>query len=165
MKENNSILELSPPQFFEVLSDNIREHYGEECAKVLDYFEENYMGGFRRNAPRRVPLFSIDLWNMFHRCFDELPRTNNNIEGWHRGFKSSVRVDHPTFWKLVDALKKEQSLSRVHLMQACGGHPPPPVRRRYVDVNQRLLNLVDNFPNYEPIRYLRTVAYNLGLHW
>jgi len=149
--------------FFEELTDFIRGRFNNDCDEILDYFEENYIGRFRRNAPRRAPLFAVNLWNMFHRTFDELPRTNNCIEGWHRGFQATVASCHPTFWKFLAMLKKEDRLNRVKMLQARGGHQPPQQRRRYADANRRLTRLVDNFPNYEHIRYLRAVAHNVGM--
>ena len=148
--------------FFEELSDVIRDRFGIACDEILEYFEDNYIGRFRRNAQRAHPRFGIDLWNMFHRTADELPRTNNCLEGWHRGFQATVASCHPLFWKFVGLLKKEEGLNRVKMLQALGGHQPPQQRRRYADSNQRLIRLVDSFPNYEHMRYLRAVAHNLG---
>ena len=58
-------------------------------------------------------MFAIGVWNMFRRTDDELPRTNNSVEGWHRSFQCSLSACHPTFWKFLDLLKKEEGLIRV----------------------------------------------------
>ena len=34
---------------------------------------------------------------------------------------------------------------------------------RYVDWNERILRIVDNFPNMTPVRYLHSIAHNLSL--
>ena len=62
---------------FETLADYSRNGYWQGLDDMLDYFEDNYIGRFRRNAPRRRPAFNIETWNMFHRTDNELPRTNN----------------------------------------------------------------------------------------
>ena len=68
---------------FDQLADEIRNHYNGDVDVVLDYFEEHYVGRYRRNAPRAEPRsFPFDLWNMFRRTEDELSRT----KGWHRGY-------------------------------------------------------------------------------
>ena len=67
---------------------------------VLDYFEDNYVGRFRINAPRGIPTFPIDFWNKFRHTDDELPRTNNAVEEWHRGFQAHVSACHPVFWNV-----------------------------------------------------------------
>ena len=100
---------------------------------------------------------------MFHKTFDELPRATNCIEGWHRSFQATVAACHPTFWKFLELLEKENALNRVKILQARGGHNAPPARKRYTDANQRLTQVVDNFQNLTPMRYLRTVPHNLGL--
>ena len=73
-------LAFMPPQdmvnSFDELCVVIRDQYDGDPDEVLDYFGDTYIGGFRRNAS----LFPIELWNMFNRTAEELPRTNNNIE-------------------------------------------------------------------------------------
>ena len=112
--------------YFEKIADHLRNAFNEECDDLLDYFEDNYISRFRRNAPWRAPLFPINLWNIIHRTFDELPRTTNYIDRWHRSFQATVAACHPTFSKFLELLKKEDALSRVKILQARGGHNAPP---------------------------------------
>ena len=95
---------------FDDLCVEIRNLYNGDVDDLLEYFEDTYIGRFRRNAPRRPPMFSIDLWNMFHRSDDELPRTNNSVEGWHRAFQGHLSSCHPNFWKFLGILQKEESI-------------------------------------------------------
>ena len=134
----------------------------EPSARRVLSFIYLYAGRFRRNAVRRPPVFPINLWNMFHRTDAELPRTNNSIEGWHRSFNAQVSSYHPTFWKFLDNIKREESLTRVQILHCFGGHAPPPQRRRYVDSSARILRIVDDYPNREPIYYLQSIAHNLS---
>ena len=69
-------------------------HSENDADDILDYFEDTYMGRFHHNAPRRESLFPIEIWNMFNRTDEELPRTNNAVEGWHRGFQANVAACH-----------------------------------------------------------------------
>ena len=104
-----------------------------DAGEVLDYFEDTYTkwwsevkwsarrfslfgGHFRRNAPRRSPLFSIKLWNMFNRTAEELPRTNSNIDTLHNSFQANVSSTDPTFWKFLDALLREECIVRVRML-------------------------------------------------
>ena len=96
MYDNGYCICAPPPDdvidVFERLSDLIRLQYGEEADELLDYFESTYIGRYRRNAPRAVPMFQIGMWNMFHRTHQEMPRTNNHIEGGIEGSKGYAHV-------------------------------------------------------------------------
>jgi hypothetical protein len=146
---------------FESLCDLLREAYDDQIDDLLEYFEDTYIGRYRRNAPRRPAMFPIELWNMFHRTHDELPRTNNSIEGWHRGFQAQVSSCHPVFWKFLQILQNEESLKRVEIIQNLAGYHPEPQRRRYRDCNARILTIVDDYANRDRMNYLRSIAHNI----
>ena len=93
---------------FDALFNDIRIQYNNDMDVVLNYFEDNYMGRLRRNGRRDNPLFVPSLWNMYGRTRDELPRTNNNVEAWHRGMQSHINACHPNFWKFLNVLKKRK---------------------------------------------------------
>ena len=88
-----------------------------------------YVGRFSWNAACLSAVFPINLWNIFHRTDEELPWTNNSIEGWDRNFNAQVSSQHPTFWKFLDNLKREGLLTRVRILHCLGGHAPPRQRR------------------------------------
>ena len=114
----------------------------------------------RPGGHRRVPLFDLGLWNMYNQTLDDLPRTNNAVEGWHRSFQANVGAYHPNFWKFIDILKREQNLTQVNIAQAQAGHQPEPQRRRYLDSNQRIKNIVQDYHNRDIMQYLWGLAHN-----
>ena len=73
------VLAFTPPNdavdAFERLTDLIRNQYGDTTDGVLDYFEDTYIGRFTRNAARATKYFPIQMWNIFHLTYEELPRT------------------------------------------------------------------------------------------
>ena len=75
---------------------------------------------------------------MFHRIAEELPRTNKNIEAWHSSFQANISSTHPTFWKFLDVLLREERIVRVRMLQNQAGHAPEPQQRRYADCNARI---------------------------
>ena len=89
---------------FEELADNIKVLCDDVADELLQYFGDTYIVGCRRNAPRRPSLFDINLWNMFNRTDDELPHTNNSVEGWYRSFQGHVSACHPVFCKFLFVL-------------------------------------------------------------
>jgi len=61
--------------------------------QVLDlilYFEDNFIGRTMTRNRRKTPRYDITMWNCFERINEDLPRTNNAIEGWHNAFHVSV---------------------------------------------------------------------------
>lgn len=140
----------------------IRNNFNDIADDLIQYFEDTYIGRFRQNAPRRNPIFNIGLWNMYHRTDQELPRTNNSVEGWHRSFQGHLSACHPNFWRFLKVLKQEEVFNRTAILQHRGGHPVPAQRRRYANCNQRIIRIVDDYANRDTIDYLRTVAHNLS---
>ena len=98
-----------------VLDDQIIKVTNDHIQAVIDYFEYTYNIGRFRPGGHRVPLFNIGLWNMYNQTLDDLPRTNNAVEGWFRNFQASVGAYHPNFWKFIDILKREQNLTQVSI--------------------------------------------------
>jgi len=77
-----------PPQnvieAFEELCNHITNLHNDDVNEIIwkiNKYIYKYIGRFRGNGTRRAPTFTVTLWNMFHRTFDELPRTSNSIEG------------------------------------------------------------------------------------
>ena len=128
---------------------------------VLNYFEDTYIGRLRRNGRRGDPTFARDVWNMYTRTQNELPRTNNNVEGWHRGIQFHINACHPNIWKFLDVIKREENLTRVKITQCLGGHPNIPQKKKYRDCNVRIKNIVQNYAALPILDYLRRIAHNL----
>ena len=62
----------------------------------------------------------------------------------------------------INLLRTEKNIIRVEIIQNLAGHPPPAQRTRYVDANQRILAIVDDFQNRGNMEYLPAIAHNLG---
>lgn len=150
-----------PADDVEEAFESLVDHISADAQPILDYFEDTFIGRpGRRN--RRGPVFSLGIWNMFDRTVQELPRTNNNIEGWHRGFQSSVGGCHPNIWKFLEALKKHQALQQVALTQIMAGDEIVQ-RRKYRDCARRILHIVEHYNDRHILDYLRGLAHNIHM--
>ena len=89
----------------------------------MDYSEDTYIGRQRKGRPRGTPMSPLNIWNMNVRTRNELPRTNNHIEGWHRCFSRNCDCLHPNIWKFIRGLQREESLVRAGVHQVLCGHP------------------------------------------
>ena len=102
------------------------------------------------------------MWNMRDRTLQNLPRTNNNVEGWHRRLQVDVGAHHPNFWHFLDIIKREESLTHVEITQDQAGVNPPPQRAVYRDVQQSIRNIVQDYHNRDRIAFLRGIAHNFN---
>ena len=111
---------------------------------LLDYFETNYVGELRRGR-RNPPLFAHEMWNMNGRVANNLPRTNNYLDGWHNRFCGMVNHAHPNIRKFLEMFRREATHNEMVMAQILGGANPPPQKRAYRDVTIRIQNLVQNY--------------------
>uniref|UniRef100_H2XX57 MULE transposase domain-containing protein n=1 Tax=Ciona intestinalis TaxID=7719 RepID=H2XX57_CIOIN len=122
----------------------VLNNFPPELASLGEYFEETYIGRAIPNG-RRQPIFPISLWNTLARVRNNLPRTNNHLEGWHRRMASNVDCYHLNIWKLINIFKKEDRLASIVRTQHMSGADGAPRRKKYKDLDARIQNLVTNY--------------------
>ena len=147
---------------FEELVASLDPETDELLGDFLVYFETTWIG-INQRGRRRRPLYDIDLWNVHDRVQDDLPRTNNSIEGWHRAFDQRVGITHPTIRRLVNKIRKEQANNEITLVQLSAGVSVRLPKKRYQALNMRLKEIVGNLDlNAESfLNFLRAIAHNL----
>ncbi|XP_022161694.1 uncharacterized protein LOC111027604 [Myzus persicae] len=92
--------------------------------------------------------------------FDDLPKTNNAVEGWHRGFSSLLGANHPSIWKFIEGLQNQQSLNQFQINQYIAGLPPAQERRCYRDTAFRIKEIVEDYGNRDTSDYLQGIAHH-----
>jgi hypothetical protein len=80
--------------------------------------------GRKARSGRRKPRYDLTSWNRYVRIESELPRTNDSIEGWHRGIKSSLDGDHPSIWKFITFLINEEAFQKAIVGNVSSGENP-----------------------------------------
>ena len=146
--------------YFERLVDS--NFFDNETSELIDYFEDTWIGRPSRRGTRREPKFKVSMWNCFNNMTENLPKTNNNIEGWHNGFQRLISAHHPNIWNFIKAIKKEQSISELKYEQLLSGVLNNSSRRIYRDAATRLRIIVGMWnENVDPIEYLKSIAHNL----
>ena len=146
---------------FESLCDS--DEYPEESQPVLDYVEDIWIGRPDRRLGRRPPRFAHDLWNYFTVAKEGATKTNNSCESWHRSFTELIGTSHPTIWKFLNILKKEQAKNEVIIEQYISGLQEPHCKKKYKDSALRIQRLVNDYENRELFDYLRGIAHNLSM--
>ncbi|CAG0889569.1 unnamed protein product [Cyprideis torosa] len=119
--------------------DNIRKTFPPTMDSVSDYFEDTYIG--------------------------RLPRTNNQLEAWHLAFQSSIQANHPSIYRFIEALRREEALQRMNLVQVRQGRDIVKHQKKYIAVNRRLERVQNSRETYgSRPEYLRAIAANLEVN-
>ena len=138
----------------------------ESLQPLFEHVEDNYVKGKRRGRGRSAPAFPPKLWNCYERVLEDLPRTTNTAEAWHRRLNLIVGKHHPSFYVLLDQLKDEVEVINAEVTRAEGGHSPPRKRTKYEDTDKRIARVVDRYATYkedvEVIQYLKAIGSNLA---
>ena len=97
----------------------------------------------------------------YDRVQNDLPRTNDAVEGWHKSFNTNIGGHHVNFWKFLAVIKKEEDLSRVKFVHLQQGRAPANRHIVYFAVNARICNVVASYANRQPMDYIRGIAMNI----
>jgi hypothetical protein len=85
-------------------------------------------------------LYPIKMWNKYGQDF--LHRTNNRVESWHSTLKHKLSL-HQNIFRLIKALKIQDSATDLILSKADAGESPPKRRPKY----RRLENFIQKITN------------------
>ncbi|KAB0794901.1 hypothetical protein PPYR_11740 [Photinus pyralis] len=131
-----------------------------ELEPILHWFENNYIGRPNRRGKRREPTFPSELWTVFERTLNGDARTNNIVEAAHRALQAEMGMDHPTLWKFIDSLKKVQSGRDQTFEEYIRGDGPIPKRRKYIQADNRILNILQDRNIRTHNELLQGIAHN-----
>ena len=132
----------------EVIYDKFR--YGQKYAfyiPVLESFEKTYLGTLDVNG-RSGAIFDPKDWNFYDDIVNgfEFPRTNNCVEGFHRGFKDRFTGSHPPMFKFANAIKQQQRCTDFDLNRMDFDISIVSSRKKKKIVEDDLKTLAMNFP-------------------
>lgn len=131
----------------------------EDLLDFLNYFEETWLGYKKKRARTSVkPMFDTNLWNMNERTIQNLPRTNNVVEGWHSAFNSEAEP-HAHIYKFIEKLKTEQGLQETRLIQFHAGILKCNRMKKFIEKDEKIRTKVLAYENYaNKLTFLRELA-------
>ena len=141
---------------FETLKKNLPNN---DLQKLYKYFEQYYIGTMSkgRYAKRKTPQFEIEQWNCLNRTIQGLPRTNNNLEGWHYALQYTIKT-HPNLLYLVNSLKLKQSNTKNLYIQLSTGL----VNKRkmgYIVLEEKLNQAILGYNQSDIMSYLKFLSF------
>ena len=147
-----------------------------EAVELLSYFDSNYVTRTYRpgrrnqqdafNLRRIPPRFPPMLWNVHVATLNAEARTNNLCEGWNCQFYHLVGHHHPSIWRCILSLQKEEAT--VSAILACNviGEPPKKKKVRvFIQMQQRLKSQVTDYNNGSKTmeQFLQGLSHNIRL--
>ncbi|CAF1484248.1 unnamed protein product [Adineta steineri] len=79
--KNLTALAFVPPNNVIEEFARIKENASDILDDLILYFEDNFIGRIMTRNRRKNPGYNVNMWNCFERINEDLPRTNNAIEG------------------------------------------------------------------------------------
>lgn len=147
-----SLMYVPPIHVVQRFEELLATEFLEEDNNIDDFllsFEKQYIGSIIRGNRRREPRYAIEDWNHYSAVFADLPRTNNSVEGWHRGFSEIVSRKNANIWHILKCLRKEQSKNEMIIAQLRSGVTMPPPKKKYVRFNDQIRSIVHKY--YRPM--------------
>lgn len=145
----------------DVAFDTLTEELPDELQPILNWLEDSYLGRrFGRNRIRRAPSFPPPLWNVYDRVLNNQDRTNNHAEAAHRRLQTELDVSHQSIWRFIDGLRRVQKGRDLVYDAYVAGNPAPAKRRKYIQADDRIYNLVSTYNERDIVEYLPGLAHN-----
>ncbi|KAG0418598.1 hypothetical protein DMUE_6399, partial [Dictyocoela muelleri] len=117
-----------------------------------DWFKKIYLKELYDNEVK-FSIFSINFWSILNRVKLNIPKTNNNIERWHRSLNKNVSNAHPSIYEIGMEFKKqhakvENNISRlIYCSPAIVQH-----------LDKALLDIWKKYSSYYGMDYLFLIA-------
>ena len=106
----------------------------------------------------------VSEWNVNHRIWDKLPRSNCSVESLHRTVYKTIGHANPTIWELIGRLQNEEASARLKMSESERGDTPKQ-KKIYKDLTERIENLVENYGDWKQgnqrMTFLEKISLNL----
>ena len=125
-----------------------------EMETFCDYVEATWIG-----TPSKRPLFDHASWNHHEDTLLGLPRSSNIVEGWNNSFNSMLSCSHPSIWKFLECLGKEQNLTDQKITMQLVRHPPPARRKKWINYDATLERVIRSYHTFDDgLEFLEAMA-------
>ena len=108
------------------------QHHQPELDPLLDYVEHQWING---------PVFSPDEWSVFN----QVVRTNNDTEGWHRRFNFYASRSNLQLYILIEQLFLESSYVQLQADLVSDNKLKRTSTKRSDNLQSRILSLVKTY--------------------
>ena len=154
-----------PPDDIPIAFDELKTNMPVEANGIMEWFEEYYVRGRARRASRNrrsLPLFPPSLWSVTDNIGNELPRTQNSVEAWHRRWEILVGGTHVSVFKIIEEIQKEQNRVQLEIESILQGLPQKLPKRKDREHETRIQIVYGDRDNRTVMDFLRGIAHNIA---
>ncbi|KAJ4430188.1 hypothetical protein ANN_22398 [Periplaneta americana] len=88
-------------------------------------------------------MFPPNTWNCYIRTRENLPRTTNTCEAWHRRLNTLMGKAHPYFYHDLKLLQEETARIHQDIEELEAGQSPPRKKKKYTSLDNRIARIVN----------------------
>lgn len=136
-----------------ITSKNLYETFKE----FITYFERNYQGSISK-----LPLYEVSFWSVYKRNKENIARSTNSLEGFHRSLNQLIGNANPNIGKLIDTLRIITEKNRVKLYRAKEGIFN--FKKDKNETKDKIRKILADNENYYTVEKLFSIYENLN-HW
>lgn len=134
---------------------------------IPEWFDRNYVNGSVRQKPNGTiasysARFSPTIWSLHDNIMNDLPRTSNFVESWHRRWQALVD-NHSGLFKIITNIQKEQAVVENEIQSIRRGELIKKRRKKDRLKDERINNIICNRHNYTDIEFITCIAHNISL--
>lgn len=116
-----------------------------------------------RGPPRfSAPLFRPSIWSIFETNANGIPRTQNNIEAWHRRWNSLVGASHVGILKILKFIKDEQKTVQVNINKYANSSTTSNLMNKPSSNEIALQTIINNRAQKTLIEYLNSLTHHFS---
>ena len=149
--------------------DEVKALLPSDAEPIIQWFENNYvLGRIKRTlrngtVQRHNPFYSPSMWSFFDNMEFAFPRTQHNVEAWHRHWETLIARSHVGIFTIIKQIQKEQNVVEMEIERSMRGEPAPKKRKEDENREVRIQNVIADRGNRSTINFLRGIAHNLLL--
>ena len=80
----------------------------EIISEFVSYFEATFLGEKSLRGRQTGASYLPQIWCQFQNAEERRQKTNDAVDGWHRAIKGTLGYVHPTIFRFIDILRREQ---------------------------------------------------------
>ena len=104
--------------------DATSRSFGLLCSLYSSSFPKKLVNYVEKTWIQKTGVF---MWNVYGRPPNH--RTTNACESWHAFWNRKIGRNHPSFWVVVEELKKQEKITKNVYSKISRGEPPPPQKK------------------------------------